>query len=139
MVIDAENQVLGRIASFAAKKALQGEEITVVNAEKAIIVGNKKSTYKKFRGRVDMHAKGNPEKGPKMSRMPDRILRRAIRGMLPWKSSRGKKALRLVKVHIGIPKELQREKLEKPKNSEFKGVQNFVALGELCKLLGAKW
>ncbi len=37
MIIDANNMILGRLASFAAKKALLGEKIDVINCEKAVI------------------------------------------------------------------------------------------------------
>jgi len=52
---------------------------------------------------IGLKVKGNPEKGPKMSRMPDKIVLDAIKGMLPIKKSRGKKALKNVKVFIGTP------------------------------------
>ena len=38
VVVNAENAVVGRLASYVAKVALNGEEVTIVNAEKAIIV-----------------------------------------------------------------------------------------------------
>lgn len=40
-VIDGTDAVLGRLASFAAKQALLGEEIVIVNCEKVIITGNR--------------------------------------------------------------------------------------------------
>jgi len=36
-VIDSENLLVGRLASMVAKRALAGEEIAVINAEKAVI------------------------------------------------------------------------------------------------------
>ena len=50
MIIDAENLVLGRLASFVAKQALLGENIDIINCEKAIVLGDKKeilNSYKK--------------------------------------------------------------------------------------------
>ena len=38
--IDAENSVRGRVASYAAKQALGGNEIIVLNSEKALISGD---------------------------------------------------------------------------------------------------
>ena len=109
ILIDADSLVFGRIASFAARKALQNEEIVIVNSEKAIISGTKEFAVKKYRRWVNMRGKGNPEKGTQFSRMPDKILRNSIRKMLP-KSSRGKKALENVKVCIGIPEEYSKQK-----------------------------
>ena len=137
ILINAENQVMGRLASFAAKKALEGEQVTIFNAEKAVITGSRQSASKKLAIRLRLHSKGNPEKGPKFSRMPDKVLRRTIRGMLPWKSSRGKQAYKRVKAYIGLPPEFKDKKFEEmPKAKEQK---KFIQLGEVCKLLGAKW
>ena len=44
MIIDATNIILGRLASFAAKHALLGETIEIINCENAVITGNKKRT-----------------------------------------------------------------------------------------------
>ena len=41
-IIDGENAVMGRLASYVAKQALQGEEISIVNCNKVLITGNKK-------------------------------------------------------------------------------------------------
>src|SRR5437867_2632118 len=40
-VLDATDQVLGRFASIVAKRLLKGEEIDVVNAEKALVTGGR--------------------------------------------------------------------------------------------------
>ena len=42
MLLDAKNQILGRLASFVAKKALSGDTVIVLNAEKAVISGKEK-------------------------------------------------------------------------------------------------
>jgi len=41
MIIDATNLIAGRLATFVAKKALLGEEIEIVNSEKAVLTGKK--------------------------------------------------------------------------------------------------
>ncbi len=40
-VIDADGLLLGRMASVVAGRALAGEEIAIVNAEKAIVSGDR--------------------------------------------------------------------------------------------------
>ncbi|MCJ7561395.1 MAG: uL13 family ribosomal protein, partial [Thermoplasmata archaeon] len=40
-VIDADGLVLGRLCTHVAKRLLNGEEIAIVNAENAIISGNR--------------------------------------------------------------------------------------------------
>lgn len=137
MIVNAENRVMGRLASFIAKKAMDGESITIINAEKTIVSGTKQDAMKKIRRKLDLRGKGNPEKGPKFSRMPDKILRMSIRGMLPWKSSRGKEIYKKIHVYTGLPEEFKEKEFEKM--PEEKTVKKFVQLGEICKLLGAKW
>ncbi len=139
ILLNAENAVMGRLASFAAKKALQGEQLVIVNAEKAIITGSKEDAMKRLKRKLDLHAKGNPLKGPKFSKMPDRVLRRAIRGMLPFKSRRGREAFRKVQVFISIPAELEGKEFMKLPFHQNEKKQRHVELGAVCRLLGAKW
>jgi ribosomal protein uL13 len=108
-IIDGKNAVLGRLASYAAKEAIKGEEIVILNCDQIIITGNKKNIRGKFeekRRRV-----GSGQKGPKHSRNADKIIKRVIRGMLPdHRQGRGKIAYRKIKCYIGIPKEFQESK-----------------------------
>ena len=134
-IIDADNAVLGRLASIVAKRLLEGEEITIINAEKAVIVGNKEFIIEKYQKRRDI---GSVRKGPYYPRMPDRILRRTVRGMLPMKKSHGKEAYKRLKVYMGTPRELRGmdvEVLEDAKNNKLEG---FITLKELSTHLGAK-
>lgn len=138
ILVNAENRVVGRISSFAAKKALQGEQVTVVNAEKAVISGSREFAMQRLKTRLDLVKKGNPEGGAKYSRMPDRVLRMAIRGMLPWKHQSGRDAYKKIHVFIGVPKQFEGGKFtELPDKA--KAFKRQVELGEICGLLGAKW
>jgi ribosomal protein uL13 len=136
IIINAEGLVFGRLASIAAQKALEGKQVELLNAEKTIMSGTREMTLKKFNRWIGMHGKGNPEKGPQFSRMPDKILRNAIRKMLP-KTRRGKTALEQVKVCIGIPAG-EKSNFE-AENAKPKNLKKIVVLGEICKLLGAKF
>lgn len=138
ILLDADGKRLGRLASFAAKKALAGEDVRILNAEKAIITGSKQFAMQKLKTRLGLRGKGNPEKGPKFSRMPDRVLRRSVRGMLPWKARRGKEAFGRVHVFIGFPAEFEGKEFAKFGKEEAEP-KRFVQLGEICRLLGAKW
>ena len=42
-IVNGENAVMGRLASYVAKEAMKGEEFAVVNCEKVIITGDKKA------------------------------------------------------------------------------------------------
>lgn len=49
MIFDATGLAMGRLASITAKCLLQGEEIKIVNAEKAIISGKKEAVLREYR------------------------------------------------------------------------------------------
>jgi len=110
IIINGKGAVFGRICSFAAKKALEGNEIIILNSEKTIISGNKKDIIAKYRG---IRAKGgHSQKGPKYTNIPYRMLKRGIRGMLPdHRRGIGKQALLKIMCYEGIPKEFENEKM----------------------------
>ena len=134
MIIDATDLLIGRLASFAAKQALLGEDIIVVNSEKAVVSGNRKDVFANYH---EKHNRGNPHTGPFFPIREDLILRRTIRGMLPWQRSRGREALKRVKCHIGIPAELIGKKLDVVENAKVSKLPNFnyVKLGEISSQL----
>lgn len=132
MIIDGKNQVLGRIASLVAKKALEGESIDLINCEDIIVTGKKEIVLGKFK---EKRERGDPHKGPFHSRMSDRLVRRAIRGMLPYKQEKGIKAFRKIKCYIGVPKELEGKQIEQLKTKELK-TKDFLKVKEISKFLG---
>ncbi|WP_048103809.1 50S ribosomal protein L13 [Aciduliprofundum sp. MAR08-339] len=134
-IIDADNAVLGRLASIVAKRLLNGEEIIIVNAEKAVIVGNKSFIIEKYKERRNI---GSVRKGPHYPRMPDRILRRTVKGMLPIKKSHGKEAYRRLKVYMGVPKELKSREFEVLEDAKNNKLEGFITLKDLSIQLGAK-
>lgn len=97
-IIDATNASMGRLASTVAKRLLKGEKIVIINAEKAIITGNPLTTKKKYQER---RARGTPQHGPFFPTKANAILRRTIRGMLPYKQATGRTAFRNLRVQIG--------------------------------------
>jgi ribosomal protein L13 len=48
LIVDATQQIVGRLASKVAKASLMGHTIHVVNCEKAIISGKKEVTFSKY-------------------------------------------------------------------------------------------
>lgn len=138
IIYDAEEQILGRLSSVIAKKMLAGENVVVVNAEKAVLSGSKRATVAHYDKRVK---RGDPFKGPFFPRTPDGIFRRAVRGMLPWKKASGKKAYKRLRVHIGIPDELKgkAEKFEKAKVADSAKLRTkSITVSELSVALGTK-
>ena len=101
-IIDGKNAVLGRLASYAAKEALKGEEISILNCEQIIITGSKKDIKKNFEEKRKKIGSG--QQGPKHSRLAEKIVRRAIRGMIPnYRYGRGKIAYQKIKCYVGTP------------------------------------
>lgn len=139
IAIDGKDQVLGRLATKVAKLAIDGEKIYIVNVEKVIVSGSKDTIMKKFYALKDRQGKGNPEKGPKFYRMPDTIVRRAIRGMLPFKTNKGQDAYKRIITYIGVPEKLANAKMEQVKKSENKLNRRYMTVEQISKLLGAKW
>ncbi len=140
--IDAENHILGRLASYAAKYALEGYEVYIFNAEKTVVTGKWNYLVKYWNHKVN--ERGDWIKGPFYPKRPDKIVRRAIKGMLP-KNWRGRNALKRVKVFLGIPDEYKNIQLEKIEdclieNRIKKGnIREYHYLGEISRQIGGKF
>ena len=137
MIIDARNLILGRLATIAAKKALLGEEIYIVNCENAVISGSKKHVLSKYKTKA---SRGSQFKGPFIPKTPDRFVKRAIRNMLPYKKPRGRDAFKRIKCHRSLPTTMKDKKPETLKTAEFSKLPtlNYVTVEYVCKHLGGK-
>lgn len=111
-VVDAEGQVLGRLASEIARRLRgkhkpiytphvdTGDFVVVVNAGKVVLTG------KKLSDKVYYHYSGYPGglksvvAGTLLKDKPERVLRMAVQGMLP-KNSLGRAMLRKLKIYAG--------------------------------------
>ena len=127
-IIDGKNAVLGRLASYVAKQALKGEDVVVLNCEEVIITGKKISLEKDFarkRSRV-----GSSQKGPKLSKTSEKMVKRTIRGMLPdHRSGRGRVAFKKIRCYNKVPKEFQNAKkiiAGKEKRNKFSTIKEFA-------------
>ena len=127
--------IVGRLASIVAKELLNGEEIVIVNAEKAVITGNKDFIIKKYFERRNI---GSVRKGPYYPKMPDKILKRTIRGMLPMKKSKGKSAYKRLKVYMGTPPQFKDKEFTNFEDAKNKKLKGFITLKDLSVQLGAK-
>ena len=95
------------MATYVAKRALEGKRVTIVNAERAVISGTKARVVARAKLKLKTRTLANQAKAPTHPRRPDTYVRRVVRGMLPWKKSRGKDAFRRVRVFIGTPADYQ--------------------------------
>lgn len=135
-VINADGMILGRLASILAKRLLAGEEIHIINAEKIVISGDKVTTFGEYKQSVD---RGNREFGPYHPKRPDHIVKRTIRGMLPYKRPRGRDAMSRLKTYIGVPEELSREEAVSIEGANMNRLSSvkYIRLEELSRKLGA--
>jgi len=133
-IIDAEGAVLGRLCTTIAKRLLNGEEIAIVQSEKVIVTGKKDMIKAHYKHEREV---GTYRKGPFYPRMPDRILKRTIRGMIPYQEPHGRTAFKRLKCYIGVPKEFKGKSFEKITAAE-KHPADFMTLQEVAQFLGAK-
>ena len=133
-IVDAEGLILGRMCSKVAKRLLNGEEVVILNAEKAVLSGKRKSKVAEAKQFLEV---GAPERGPFHYRRPDMIMKKTVRGMLPFKQPKGKRALAKLRVYMGVPFEFKDQKAEKFAEADaakLKGPK--LTLAELAKELG---
>jgi large subunit ribosomal protein L13 len=138
LIVDATQQIVGRLASKVAKASLMGHTIHVVNCEKAIISGKKEVTFGKY-----LHAifgRGTPAKGPFISRRSDMLVRRIIRGMLPYNKLHGELAFKRIFCHIGVPAEFASQKLIQFDNAKLEHLKvlKYTTIAKIANHVGGK-
>jgi len=135
ILIDGTNQILGRVASYAAKQALFGETIRIVNCEKIIVTGRKKFLEQHYEERKE---RGHPYDGPFYPKLADRLVRRVIRGMLPYKQARGREAFKRVMCYRGVPLEFKDIKITKIPGADASKLQtpNYLEIQHISTFLG---
>ncbi len=136
MIINAENLIIGRFATVAAKKAIMGEKVTIINCEKGIITGNKYRIFSHYKQKRDR----GTFKGPFVLRLPDRFVKRTIRGMLPYKQPKGRAAYDNIKCFARVPEgqDIKAAVTIEDANIKKLSSQEYISVKELCKNLGAK-
>ncbi len=114
VVIDAEGVVVGRLASYVAKRLRgkhradftphtdTGDHIVIINADKAVFTGNKRrdKTYYWHTG----HPGGIKSRRAEEildGRFPERVLKRAVERMMPKESSLARTQFSKLRVYAG--------------------------------------
>ena len=112
LVVDASNQVLGRLASEIARllrgkhKAVftpsldTGDFVVVVNADRVALTGQKLDEKKYYRHSGYPGGLRVKTAREMLSKHPERLIRAAVWGMLP-KNRLGRRLLRKLKVYAG--------------------------------------
>ena len=137
MIVDGTNMLLGRLASFVATQAQLGKKIDIVNCEKAVISGKKERIYSDYLAKKQM---GSSTKGPFFFRVPEKFVRRSIRGMLPYKGHHGKIAYARIKCHRGVPEQFAQHKPTVFEDAHLKRLQimRYATVEDVCKIIGGK-
>lgn len=131
LLVDAEGEILGRMASKVAKMLRGkhkpnytphvdcGDNVIVINAEKIKLTGNKwdDKVYLRYTG----YPGGQRSRTAKeiLEKFPERIVEKAIKGMLP-KNRLGAELFRNLKVVVGTEHEHEAQKPTPVNLKEFK-------------------
>ena len=108
-----------------SKGGLLGKKVIILNSERAIVTGRKKASiehYQEKRGR-----KGSSQKEPLFPKLPERIVKRTIRNMLPdFRRGRGREAFKRILCFKGVPeeyKEAEAKKSGKEKHARYMNIE----------------
>lgn len=111
-VVDAEGQVLGRLAAQVAAilkgkhKPIYtphvdtGDHVVIINAEKVHLTGNKLQGKKYYRHSGYVGGIKATTAGELLKRHPERVIERAVRGMIPH-NRLGRQMIKKLKVYAG--------------------------------------
>lgn len=124
VLIDAENEVLGRLASKVAKllrgkykpsftpHADCGDNIIIINAEKIVLTGNKltQKQYTRHTGYPGGQRLTTPE--AVLAAHPERVIEHAVKGMLP-KNRLGRAVLKNLHIFVGGEHNMEAQKPKK--------------------------
>ncbi len=139
IVVNGEDCIAGRICSHVAKLLLKGYQVTLVNAEKVMVSGERHKTIKSFKEDLEINSATNPIHGPFHPRRPDRIMTKMVRGMVPKRKSSGMEAFKHLRVYIGIPSQLKDSKMELFEDSKIRKPASFyISIGDIAEEIGWK-
>ena len=139
VVIDAANCISGRLCSKVSKLLLQGNRVSVVNAEKVMVSGNKYEIIESYKKRLEVGSVINPIHGPFHPRRPDTIITKMIRGMVPKRKPSGIHAFKKLRVYIGVPDELKNSAMQTFDDAKITRPESFyTSMSDVAKQIGWK-
>ncbi|MDQ3872506.1 MAG: 50S ribosomal protein L13 [Thermoproteota archaeon] len=139
IVVDGTNCVAGRMCSHVSKLLLRGNRVAIVNAEKAMLSGNRYKTIEAYKEQLGITSVTNPIHGPFHPRRPDTILSKMVRGMVPKRKPDGIAAFRRLRVYMGVPDELKDAKMESFADSKItKPSSYYISIAEVARQIGWK-
>jgi large subunit ribosomal protein L13 len=139
VVVDATNCIAGRMCSHVSKLLLQGNRVAIVNAEKAMLSGNRYKTIDSYKEHLGINSVTNPIHGPFHPRRPDTILSKMVRGMVPKRKPDGVSAFKRLRVYMGVPEGMKSAKMESFDDSKItKPESYYISIAEVAKQIGWK-
>ena len=145
-VFNADGLIMGRLASIVAELLIKAaredrdDKVIIINSEKAIVSGRPRSVLNTYQAKYKLN---HPRKGPFFPRMPDMIMKRTVRGMLPYQRKNvGRRAIRNLKVEIGCPSHLESDLPDGHESGDDSKIRRalpdrFILLGDISANLGA--
>ncbi len=137
IIIDASEHIAGRLCSYVAKLLLNGKRVIVLNAEKAVVSGNRSNILKEQHEYLQIASIINPKHTPRHPRRPDNIITRMVRGMVPRRQPKGMRAMKRLRVYIGIPEEYANTRAIQIEDAKIRRpVAYYTTIYEIAKLIG---
>jgi large subunit ribosomal protein L13 len=139
IVVDATSCIAGRMCSHVSKLLLQGNRVTVVNAERAMLSGNRYKTINSYKEHLEINSVTNPIHGPFHPRRPDTIISKMVRGMIPKRKSDGIEAFKRLRVYMGVPEAMKGASMKSFDDSKItKPESYYISIAEVANQIGWK-
>lgn len=139
IIVDIANCIAGRTCSHVSKLLLEGNKVSIVNAEKAMISGNRYLTIEIYKENLEINSVTNPIHGPFHPRRPDTILTKMVRGMIPKRKTKGIEAFKQLRVYIGVPEKLSQEEPKTFEDCKIRKPESYyITIGDVAKQIGWK-
>eukprot|EP00761_Pharyngomonas_kirbyi_P011099 gb/GECH01011123.1/.p1 GENE.gb/GECH01011123.1/~~gb/GECH01011123.1/.p1 ORF type:complete len:213 (+),score=34.94 gb/GECH01011123.1/:1-639(+) len=143
IIVDANNHLIGRLASVVAKHLLQGHKITILRCERLVKSGTMKRNKHLFSAFLRKRMNTNPKKGPLHFRAPSRMFYRCVRSNIPYRTSHGKAAIKRLKAYDGVPLRFaKKHKTVVPSalvHIALRQDRQYVRIGDLASKFGWKY
>jgi large subunit ribosomal protein L13 len=127
------------MCSHVSKLLLQGNKVAIVNAEKAMLSGDRYAVIRQYKEHLEINSVTNPIHGPFHPRRPDTMLTKMVRGMVPKQKTTGIEAFQRLRVYIGVPEEMKASKMQSFDDSKItKPEAYYISMGDVAKQIGWK-
>jgi large subunit ribosomal protein L13 len=138
LIIDGKGHILGRLATFVAKRLLEGDKVIVLNVEKVVVSGDPTKVVQSYKRTIlGVRSHYSHRLRPKRPRSPIRLFKSAVWGMLPKDNKRGREALKRLRAYVGVPKEFEKaQPIKVPEASATKLGRSYVTLERIARELG---